>query len=234
MLSFVIYMILDRIIYIKKSVFLKYYMTLITCVFFCSMFVWWRHTVVATNISISEGYICWGAVFVGLKLLYVFISCIQIRQGYTPYIRHDPFTNWHDWYNWLGVVAYRGVPFLFEIRVLLDWTFAKTALKLVDWWTLEDLHQQLWERFYWISHQEWTNPRRGMNYPWYVKLYQGVAGFVLIIFAIFSPLLYYSTFNPSIAPNSVTAMSISFSFGRYSRFFEADLYATDLADNGVL
>jgi len=40
----------------------------------------------------------------------------------------------------VGLNIMRGVPFLLELKVIMDWSFSKTSLDLFQWFKFEDLH----------------------------------------------------------------------------------------------
>ena len=47
------------------------------------------------------------------------------------------------WAN-LSVKTIRAIPFLQELKVIMDWTFIKTSLDLFQWFKLEDIHFYLY------------------------------------------------------------------------------------------
>ena len=40
-------------------------------------------------------------------------------------------------FGWLGMLAFNAVPFIYELRALLDWSCTPTTLTLFDWLKLE-------------------------------------------------------------------------------------------------
>lgn len=53
--------------------------------------------------------------------------------------------------SWLGFRLYRSLPFLYELRCLLDWSCTTTALTMYDWLKVSYLS------FYYIPHQGCSN-----------------------------------------------------------------------------
>lgn len=214
MLAIIVVMVVDRILYVVSALTAKYaFHVFLACLYHCA-FVYWRFRVAAVNTGPGVG------LFV-IKMLYLYVCCVQIRTGFAKHRQHDPFTTGVGTLHWFGNAIYRSIPFLFEMRVLLDWTCSRTALKIYAWLTIEDVHRELYDRFYDIGHSDWTNPRRGMNYPLLVKAYTGVLGFASILLILFFPLMYYSTFNPNLRPNSISSVHVGISFGSYSQFYDA-------------
>ena len=89
-----------------------------------------------TYIAYGEpGYKCntfgnngWIITFYLLLCVYFFIQAYQMRIG-LPEIRKGSFLM--DTFNPVGGVIYRGylaIPFIFELRTLIDWTFTTTSL----------------------------------------------------------------------------------------------------------
>jgi hypothetical protein len=68
--------------------------------------------------------------------------------------------------------SFRGIPFVYEIRVLLDWTITKTTLTLYEWLKFEDIFSELFLVKCRIVVEE--NEGRAIGAPqktWYVALF---------------------------------------------------------------
>jgi hypothetical protein len=220
LLLIVCIMVADRVVYITGSLRAKFALHVTLAAAYHATYVYWRYSIAGASTMVGTGLFL-------IKMIYLVISCAQIRIGFALHRRHDPFTVGVGTLHWLGNFIYRSIPFLYEMRVLLDWTCARTSLKLNSWLTIEDVHRELYDRFYDIMHSQWTNPRRGTKYPWGVKAYTGVLGFVLILVVLFFPLMYYSTFNPNLQPNYVSSLSLDLAFGPFSQFYTASAYTPD-------
>lgn len=93
-------------------------------------------------IGFQESYYLIFAYF--LVCIYFIISSIQIRYGY-PISEVTPiFTGSHKTVNSVAFKIYRAIPFLYELRVIIDWTFTTTALDLTQWFRLEDIFANLY------------------------------------------------------------------------------------------
>lgn len=75
----------------------------------------------------------YNAFFYVLSSLYFYISAIQIKYGLpevlTSYFMMGKF-HWLPKYLFLGFYY---IPFLFELRTIIDWTFTKTSLDVYQW-----------------------------------------------------------------------------------------------------
>jgi hypothetical protein len=76
--------------------------------------------------------------------------------------------------NNFGVVAFhvfQAIPFLYELRELLDWSCTATTLQLFDWLKLEDISISLF--FVTVSRQNRQRGHRlGERQPRYIKFFQ--------------------------------------------------------------
>ena len=75
--------------------------------------------------------------------------------------------------NNFGTIAFhvfQAIPFLFELRELLDWSCTATTLTLFDWLKLEDISISLF--FVTVSRQNRQRHRLGERQPRYIKFFQ--------------------------------------------------------------
>lgn len=58
----------------------------------------------------------------------------------------------------MSAVQPQAIPFLYELRALLDWTCSATPLNWYQWLKLEDIRASLFvEECRWASMQDWTS-----------------------------------------------------------------------------
>jgi len=75
-----------------------------------------------------------------LWVLYFFYSALQIRDGY-PQKPYKPFfTKDVSKFKYILFKTYTFVPFIWEMKVALDWTFTKTTLDLFQWFKIDDAY----------------------------------------------------------------------------------------------
>ena len=75
--------------------------------------------------------------------------------------------------NNFGTMAFhvfQAIPFLYELRELLDWSCTATSLTLFDWLKLEDISISLF--FVTVSRQNRQRHRLGERQPRYTKFFQ--------------------------------------------------------------
>ncbi|KAG5493906.1 hypothetical protein JKF63_01738 [Porcisia hertigi] len=226
-LALVVVLFLERIIYVLQSLVAKYVLHLFLALAYHALYVIWRTTQngkegsrtmtsVAATASVS--------LLLAAKLASLWCSCLQLRDGYALHRLHDAFTIKTDLLHWLGNVTFRAVPFLMELRVLLDWSFSATTLKVQHWLLLEDIHHTVYRRYVDIHDLHSTSRHQGRRFPYLVRFYQGVLGFTIILFVLFFPLFWYSTFSPQVRASRVTTWTTEVAF---SGMLSAPLFSAD-------
>jgi piezo-type mechanosensitive ion channel component 1/2 len=78
-----------------------------------------------------------------LYCCYFWVSAMQIREG-VPEIKKGSFMmNSYSVVNKLAFQGFMAIPFLFELKTFVDWTFTKTALDVFQWFILTATHAEL-------------------------------------------------------------------------------------------
>jgi hypothetical protein len=95
--------------------------------------------------------------------------------------------------NSLIVAVYTGVPFLYEIKIIMDWTFSDTSISLFDWFKLFSIYLSAFKAK--IQYFNATSVDLGTPLKWFVKII-GWVGFILIFLIIFGPMILFSGLNP--------------------------------------
>eukprot|EP00993_Chasmostoma_nieuportense_P000047 NODE_1043_length_1690_cov_5.660909_g980_i0.p1 GENE.NODE_1043_length_1690_cov_5.660909_g980_i0~~NODE_1043_length_1690_cov_5.660909_g980_i0.p1 ORF type:complete len:472 (+),score=131.12 NODE_1043_length_1690_cov_5.660909_g980_i0:226-1641(+) len=219
-------MVFDRICYLRRDLRLKlclhYLETLMTFTFLyyyyviehsrawqTDMFVWWK----SIRLMIGAAQILHG---------YPMSSSESFLRQYTqPITLHDHLLKDTMWMCTHYVyLLYRTIPFAFEMKALLDWSFTRTTLHLRMWFKLEDIyHELLLTRGYRGVIRSYHIPP-GSDFPFYIKAYTGVLMFSGMLFLFFFPLLYYSTFSPALVLNRVTHTRVTIMFSSTTSLYE--------------
>ena len=73
-------------------------------------------------------------------------------------------------WGYLGLQVFCGLPFIYELRAVLDWSCTPTTLKLFDWLKLEDISTSL----YFVACDRYGREGRqlGDRQPRYMKFCQ--------------------------------------------------------------
>ncbi|XP_071738279.1 piezo-type mechanosensitive ion channel homolog [Rutidosis leptorrhynchoides] len=111
--------------------------------------------------------------------------------------------------NFLGYRLYRALPFLYELRCVLDWSCTKTSLTMYDWLKLEDINASL----YLVKSDAVINRaghRQGERQWKVTKFCNGLCLFFILICVIWAPMLMYSSGNPTNIANPINDASVQF------------------------
>eukprot|EP01062_Namystynia_karyoxenos_P048034 TRINITY_DN3646_c0_g1_i1.p1 TRINITY_DN3646_c0_g1~~TRINITY_DN3646_c0_g1_i1.p1 ORF type:complete len:3654 (+),score=1121.22 TRINITY_DN3646_c0_g1_i1:79-11040(+) len=231
-LLFVCLMVVDRVIYLRRHAPAKYiFHVVMVFSYHVGLVIWLREQ--STHGSNTAGSQTAGTFFFLTKVLWMWFSAAQIRDGYPSFLRHDCFTTqvhgelW-PWVMYITYVVMRLIPFMWELRVLLDWANARTSLKREYWLKLEDLRHEVYMRRMDRLDSVDTNPRPGSRYPTIQKCGHGWLCVSFILLIIFFPLFYYSTFSPALSANGVERVQIGLRFEGTPEIFQSEV----LVDGG--
>ena len=170
------------------------------------------HILIFWYFPINGGYDFQENVFVQifyiLYLLQMIFASQQIRYGLPsftkvsfPLMRHVSSVS-------SGLFkVYRGAPFLFEIRTILDWTFTKTSLNLFQWFKFEDIHAKLFTNQ--CTQNSLKYKKHGNEIKICEKCTYGALSLLCIFLIILLPLFIFSTINPIAENNDVLSASMN-------------------------
>lgn len=104
---------------------------------------------------------------------------------------------------------YKALPFVFELRTMLDWMCSVSSLDVWDTLKLEEIYGTLYTVQCDIIYRRWHE--RGTSRPLIEKFCSGLLLFILLLVIIFGPLLLFSTANPVSQTNPVVSAEVSLS-----------------------
>uniref|UniRef100_A0ACD5VI83 Uncharacterized protein n=1 Tax=Avena sativa TaxID=4498 RepID=A0ACD5VI83_AVESA len=109
--------------------------------------------------------------------------------------------------NYLGFRLYRALPFLYELRCVLDWSCTTTSLTMYDWLKLEDIYASLFlVKCDTILNR--ANHQHGEKQTKMTKFCGGICLFFVLICVIWAPMLIYSSGNPTNIANPIIDVSV--------------------------
>jgi len=89
-----------------------------------------------------------------LFVLYLMASSYQISLGFPTLKKASSVMQWYNDVGFVIAQVYILLPFIVEIRCLLDWIFAKTSLDIFQFWQLFNYH---WEMYvFWCGNKWYT------------------------------------------------------------------------------
>lgn len=216
----VLQLVVDRMFYVQRCMRLKAVANWACALIYCLLYWWWR-----TNVAVSARAA--GNAYFTLKMVALVLSVTQVCRGYPRHRQRDAFTTHPgSLFRYSCFMVYRTIPFLWEVRTLIDWTVQHTALTLQEYLTLEDVYVYLYHcRERYVGKQA-DGAKVGDAVPLTMKWLFGVSRLALVLLALLGPLLYYSTYNPSTVVNRATQLNLGLSF-----FGAHDFFATTVHDD---
>lgn len=213
-------LIIDRVSYLTKANRFKWYLQLLQVLTY--------HVILLLVFQMQSGFLTL-RVYYMLKCAYLGFSAVQIRDSYPMYTQgeyltrtsgEEPSLVQYYCYN-----IYRACPFLFELRVLLDWACCRTALDFYQWFKLEDIHGQLFMTKCLIYQRRIYHTFDGEEQPLSSKLLVGVGTFIILCLLLWLPLILFSNQSVLLVANPVTAASLHVSLSDGFRNYR--LYSVD-------
>lgn len=189
---------LDRVVkpdsVISKNILLVKYFIQIILVIFIHYFLFVTVPLKNKNLmtSLRPALVCYLIFY-----LYFAISALQIRSGYSDQIHHSPYTQEINFLENLSKRIVKSVPFIFEIKNVIDWSVTKTSLHLFQWFKLEDAYVIL----HFVKYE--MNRRKQQRRPIdaFSKITYGWLVLLFLLFIIIFPIIFFSSLNPNTIVN---------------------------------
>ena len=188
------------------------YITQIIMVFFIHIFIYFylpnttysnQQTLNQKINRISENY--YTLIFYIFYLFYFLFSGLQIKYGMTDIKKVSSLMKASNMIYSMTYKCYIQIPFLFELKNFIDWTFTKTSLDLWKWLKLEEIISLLFINK--CQAKAEMGHKVGMKTPVYMKILMGSTTFFAVIVIIFGPLILFSYLNPLSLVNKVTGVN---------------------------
>ncbi|XP_074531707.1 piezo-type mechanosensitive ion channel component 1 [Halichoeres trimaculatus] len=132
-------MIIDRALYLRKAVLGKliFQVILVFGIHFWMFFI----LPAVTERMFNQNFVAQLWYFV--KCIYFGLSAYQIRCGYPTRILGNFLTKKYNHLNLFLFQGFRLVPFLVELRAVMDWVWTDTTLSLSNWMCVEDIYANI-------------------------------------------------------------------------------------------
>uniref|UniRef100_A0A1I8GQH9 Piezo_RRas_bdg domain-containing protein n=1 Tax=Macrostomum lignano TaxID=282301 RepID=A0A1I8GQH9_9PLAT len=116
----------------------------------------------------SHNYIAESSViklFYASKCIYFALSAYQILSGYPSRILGNFICKRHNYLNLFSFKGYMLVPFLFELRSVMDWMLTNTALGISHWLLMEEIYSTVFVAKCWRRAEIAYPTERAKNRP---------------------------------------------------------------------
>jgi len=147
-------------------------------------------------------YLLWVAHFV--------FAGLQIKHGYPQAPYKTTFMRDTSFWTVNLFRLYRALPFIWEMKVIMDWTVTTTCLDLFQWFRLDDAFNYVYFNKY--QSDQRRARREFEERHWTEKFFVGFCFAFGIILLILAPILLFSGINPTMIENPVKSGSMELSF----------------------
>lgn len=198
--------VLDRVIYLCSFAVFKVIFYLFSLVLFT-----YSVTEYAWNMDSSHrqaGGLALRAIYL-TKAISLALQAIQIKYGvpHKSTLYKQFLTSKISQLNYIGYRLYRALPFLYELRCVLDWSCTTTSLTMYDWLKLEDINASLYLVKCDVVLNR-NNHKQGEKQTKMTKFCSGICVFLVLMCIIWAPMLMYSSGNPTNIVNPIKDASV--------------------------
>ncbi|XP_073797456.1 piezo-type mechanosensitive ion channel component 2 isoform X2 [Danio rerio] len=209
-------MVVDRALYLRKTVMGKviFQVILVFGIHFWMFFI----LPGVTERRFSQNTVAQLWYFV--KCIYFGLSAYQIRCGYPTRVLGNFLTKSYNYLNLFLFQGFRLVPFLTELRAVMDWVWTDTTLSLSSWICVEDIYAHIFVLKCWRESEKRYPQPRGQKKKKVVKYGMGGMIVMLLICIVWFPLLFMSLVK-SVAGvvNKPLDVSVTITLGGFQPIF---------------
>ncbi|KAI5632608.1 piezo non-specific cation channel, r-Ras-binding domain-containing protein [Phthorimaea operculella] len=163
-----------------------------------------------------------------MKCIYLLLSAYQIRCGYPRRIIGNFLCKSYRFLNMLSFRCFMAVPFVFELRTLMDWIWTDTSMTLMDWLKMEDIFANV----YLLKCSRYVDDEfpaeRGAKKSTTTKYMLGGTVLAFVIAIIWFPLVFFAFGNTVGQPNPPTDVTVKIRIGPFLPVYQMSAQSKDI------
>ena len=141
-------------------------------------------------------------MFYLLYIFYLIFSGLQIQTGFYDIKRKSFFKRKGDEVLSGLSKGFNAIPFLYEIKNAIDWTFTSTCLTLFQWNKFESIYDTIFDTY--CEKNDWDERPIGRRISKKKKFGIGLTLALVLILILIIPLILFSSLNPTNKLNNIT------------------------------
>ena len=155
-------------------------------------------------------------IFYILYMGYLLFSGLQIKYGFYDFKRKSFFKMEEN--NLLGKIGniFKAIPFLYEIKNSIDWTFTSTSFDIFEWNKFEAIYDTIYDTY--IDKLDSDSKPIGKKVGKKSKISIGATLSLILILLLITPLILFSSLNPTNKLNNLTEAQLKI----YLSFFSTN------------
>uniref|UniRef100_A0AC34G1X9 Piezo non-specific cation channel R-Ras-binding domain-containing protein n=1 Tax=Panagrolaimus sp. ES5 TaxID=591445 RepID=A0AC34G1X9_9BILA len=216
--------VVDRGLYLRKAVLAKLIYQLVTVIFLHAYLMFIlpaiTHTAAYENSVAKFLYV--------VKCIYFVISAWQIRNGYPQLCIGNLLTHSYGLVNMVLFKIFMLIPFLFELRTAIDWTWTDTSMPILDFFSMENFYSTIYNLKCARTFETSFPAPRGVPKGIIVKYSIGVPLILALILIIWFPLLAFALLNKIGTELPPEKVQFSVSFEGYPRVFTMEAQGNEI------
>ncbi|XP_032592572.1 piezo-type mechanosensitive ion channel component isoform X1 [Drosophila grimshawi] len=212
--------VIDRALYLRKALVNKIFFHFFSVI---GIHIWMFFVVPAVT-ERSFNSLAPPIIFYVIKCFYMLLSSYQIKSGYPKRILGNFFTKGFSMVNMIAFKVYMQIPFLYELRTILDWVCIDSTMTIFDWLKMEDIFSNIY--LIRCTRQSETDfpAMRAQKKASLSKLIMGGTIVLLIVICIWGPLCLFALGNAVGTSNVPHQVSVSIRIGPYDPIYTTNNY----------
>ena len=213
-----IFSLLDRLAYLTKNVKLKLFHYVAQVILVHLWLILISPSIFGVSHKFSNNRSA--KIFYFFRWAYWLLSAYQIKCNFPVRVLGNCFSKKYNKICKFSMIGFTKIPFLFELRVIMDWIFTPTTLKFSRWLQVEDAFVTTFIIKCNRCGEKEDRRSRGQLQPVFPAKFTYFAVFFGMIFVIWAPILMFSVLNKTKVSTEISVAEIEVKFGAYESVFQ--------------